>query len=98
MNKFKRIAILSLAIIMVSLSLILSGCFNSSRGGLNPVLLGGGSGGSEPSFSAAIPFDDISDNPGVVFVDPSDDFYGNDDGLATLSDAIPFNFTLFGSS
>ncbi|MCS6956005.1 MAG: hypothetical protein NZM44_06590 [Candidatus Calescibacterium sp.] len=58
----------------------------------------GGSGGSAPSFSAAIPFDDISDNTGVVFVDPSVDFDGYDDGLATLSGAIPFGFTLFGSS
>lgn len=96
----KNILIILILINMVYLSIFLTGCFNSSGGSLNPILLGssGGSGSGSGTNVNAAPFDDISDNPGVTFVDPDSDFDSSDDGLATLSSALPFNFTLFGSS
>lgn len=65
---------------------------------MNPILLGSSGGSGSGTNVNAAPFDDISDNSGVTFVDPDSDFDSSDDGLATLSSALPFNFTLFGSS
>lgn len=100
MSRIKNILILSALVVMIATATLLSGCFNSSSGGLTPTILSGntGSGSGGSSFSSAVAFDDISDDSGATFIDPDNDFDGPDDGLYTISGGLPFNFTLFGSS
>lgn len=109
MSRIKNILILSALVVMVATATLLSGCFNSSGGSLTPTILSGGSGGGSggglgggssggSSFSGAVAFDDISDDSGVTFIDPDNNFDGSDDGLYTISGGLPFDFTLFRSS
>lgn len=86
--------------VMISLSVFLSGCFGgSSEGRLNPILLGGGQltqpTSNDAPFNDALPFDDISDNPGVTEI--NDTHFGDvDDGRYQLNNALPFDFYLLG--
>ncbi len=88
-KKLSSILVILAVLIMVSISTLLSGCFNSSGGGLNNILLSG-SGGS--SFNQAVPFDDISDDPGVNIISTLN---GSDDASDQLSGALPFDFKFF---
>ncbi|MFN4219874.1 MAG: hypothetical protein ACK4GJ_03005 [bacterium] len=99
MSKINRIFYIAAIMVMISLSVFLSGCFKgSSQGRLNPILLGGGSlvGQQEQlELYGVIPFDDISDNPGVIEINNTH-FGGVDDRNYRINGGLPFEFYLLG--
>jgi hypothetical protein len=94
-----RLLFLGVVLSLVALFVVVSCGGGSSVGGLNDILIGnsGGSGGGSANITP-VPFDDLSNNPGATFIDPNNDFDGDDDGLYLASGVLPFNFSLFGNT
>jgi hypothetical protein len=96
-----RLLFLGVVLSLVALFVVVSCGGSSSVGGLNDILIGNsggsGSGGGSANITP-VPFDDLSNNPGRIFIDPNNDFDGYDDGLYLASGALPFNFSLFNNT
>jgi len=94
-----RLLLLGVVLSLVALFVVVSCGGSSSVGGLNDILIGnsGGSGGGSANINV-VPFDDLSNNVGVTFIDPNNDFDGDDDGLYLANGVLPFNFSLFNNT